>query len=232
MADEDNDGTTDAHDQRMTVHILTQTPPHEPRPGDPHYDLFAAAKTRLKRQKLWKCAINDDYCGGDIEMHHTHIESTPIKFEDLHKVNEAFGLHLDNDEEFAAWIESPGNLEALCVVHHRTTYGVHALPNPLWEPLRYRKANAKPAAEVELLEGGDEVDTTVVEKTQTKTRATKAGIETATKRDVTEKVKVSAHGKTVDEEVEKSHVEEHHTIPRQRTKKKEVGFFGRLFGRG
>jgi hypothetical protein len=172
----DDDGVTEAHDQRMTVHILTQIQEHEPAPGDPHYDLFQKAKTRLKRQGLWKCAINDDYCGGDIELHHTHIESSNIQFEDLHKVNEAFGLHLDTDEDFAEWIESPGNLEALCIVHHRTHYGVHVLPHPLWEPLRYRKANAKPSAELELLEGDGDPDAiaSTTTTTTTKTRTTRA----------------------------------------------------------
>ncbi len=213
----DDDGVTEAHDQRMTVHILTQIPEHEPVPGDPHYDLFQKAKVRLKRQGLWKCAINDDYCGGDIEMHHTHIESANISFEDLHKVNEAFGLHLDDDAAFADWIESPGNLEALCVVHHRTHYGVHVLPHPLWEPLRYRKANAKPSAELESLEGGDETlvedDKTVT--TATKTRTTRAGTKTTTKTDVTEKVAVVTPSGEVDEAVEKKRVTQRRTVPRQ-----------------
>jgi hypothetical protein len=216
VASDDDDGVTEAHDQRMTVHILTQIPEHEPVPGDPHYDLFMKAKVRLKRQGLWKCAINDDYCGGDIEMHHTHIESANISFEDLHKVNEAFGLHLDSDAEFADWIESPGNLEALCVVHHRTHYGIHVLPHPLWEPLRYRKANAKPSAELELLEGGDatEVDANSTTVVATKTRTTRAGTKTATKTDTTEKVVVAYASGAADETVEKKTVTRR-TVPRQ-----------------
>lgn len=148
----DDDNVTRAHDQRMTVHIVTQVPEHEPQPGDPHYDLMQKAKARLKRQGLWRCAINDDYCGGEIEVHHTHIEAMPNGYVDLKKVNEGLGLHLDSDADFQEWIESPGNLEPLCVVHHRTHYGVHVLPHPLWEPLRYRKANVKPSAELESVE--------------------------------------------------------------------------------
>ncbi len=127
MADTDDD-VTEAHDQRMTVHILTHVPEHQPREDDPHYHLFNQAKARMKRQGLWKCAINDDYCGGNIELHHSHIEFSQVGSADLKRVNDAFGLHLEKDDDFQAWIESPGNLEALCEVHHRTHYGVHVLP--------------------------------------------------------------------------------------------------------
>src|SRR5215471_3209918 len=162
MADTDDD-VTEAHDQRMTVHILTHVPEHQPRESDPHYHLFKAAKARMKRQGLWKCAINDDYCGGNIELHHSHIEFSQVGSEDLDKVNHAFGLHLDNDDDFQSWIESPGNLEPLCEVHHRTHYGIHVIPGPLWEPLRYRKANAKPSAEFVT---ADEVGTKVKDAVQ------------------------------------------------------------------
>jgi hypothetical protein len=170
------DDVTEAHDQRLTVHIVAAVPEHEPRPGDPHYDLFQKATARLKRQHLWKCAINDDYCAGEIELHHTHIEATPFKNIDLKRVNEAFGLHLDDDDAFQEWIESPGNLEALCVMHHRGHYGVHMLPHPLWEPLRYRKRSVKPSAEVESTDGDVEVDSVTVSASRT----TKSGSEKVT----------------------------------------------------
>lgn len=226
----DDDDVTEAHDQRMTVHILTHVPEHQPREDDPHYHLFNQAKARMKRQGLWKCAINDDYCGGNIELHHSHIEFSQVGSSDLKRVNEAFGLHLEKDDDFQSWIESPGNLEPLCEVHHRTHYGVHVIPGPLWEPLRYRKANAKPSAEfVTDAEFKGEVDTKVTKTTATKTRATKAGVETATKTDVKSEVKVVAGHQTVDDHVEHVHTEEHHTVPRQRPKEK--GFFGKMFGR-
>lgn len=139
--------TTAAHDQALTLHILTHVPAHEPRETDPHYHLFEAAKRRMKAAGLYKCAIGDDYCGGALELHHSHIEFSQQGGMDLDKVNQQLGLHLADDEAFAAWIESPGNLEVLCAVHHRTHYGVHVIPGPLWEPLRYRKAGMLPAAE-------------------------------------------------------------------------------------
>src|SRR5215467_526264 len=211
MADTDDD-VTEAHDQRMTVHILTHVPEHQPRETDPHYHLFIAAKARMKRQGLWRCAINDDYCGGNIELHHSHIEFSQVGGSDLDKVNHAFGLHLDSDDDFQEWIESPGNLEPLCEVHHRTHYGVHVIPGPLWEPLRYRKANAKPAAEFVTeaeFEGGDQVEKQTVKVTATKARKTPATVETDVKTDTRQHVKVSVAGQTIDKKVEHDHAVEH-----------------------
>lgn len=137
---------TAAHDQSMTIHVLAHVPEHAPREDDPHYHLFEQAKARLKRQGLWKCILNDHYCAGVPELHHSHLEFSQVNASDFHRVNEALGLHLTDDEEFQAWAEGPGNLEVLCSVHHRTHLGVHVLPGPLWEPIRYRKAGIEPPA--------------------------------------------------------------------------------------
>jgi hypothetical protein len=146
-ADSSGAAVTAAHDQVMTLHILSHIPSHAPRDDDPHYHLFEQAKDRLKRQGLWKCVINDDLCDGDPELHHTYIEFSQINQVDPDRVEQALGLHFDNDEEFQVWAESPGNLEVLCVAHHRAHYGVHMLPGPLWEALRFRKKGTKAAAE-------------------------------------------------------------------------------------
>ncbi|MBR7826486.1 hypothetical protein KDK95_09245 [Actinospica sp. MGRD01-02] len=138
---------TAAHDQMMTVHIETHVPDHAPREDDPHYHLFEQAKARLKRQGLWKCIIADELCGGEPELHHTYIEFSQINEVDPKKLQEALGLHFDNDEEFQQWAESPGNLEVLCANHHRTHYGIHVIPGPLWEALRFRMAGTEAAAE-------------------------------------------------------------------------------------
>lgn len=106
---------TAAHDQSMTIHVLAHVPEHAPREDDPHYHLFEQAKTRLKRQGLWKCAINDDLCGGQLELHHSHVEFSQANAVDPAKIEKALGLHFDDDEAFQAWIESPGNLEVLCL---------------------------------------------------------------------------------------------------------------------
>lgn len=140
-------GNTLEHDQMMTVHILTHVPEHAPREDDPHYHLFEQAKARLKRQGMWKCIINDDLCEGEPELHHTHVEFSQINQVDEKKIMEALGLHFANDEEFQQWAESPGNLEVLCANHHRAHYGIHVIPGPLWEALRFHKTGTGPAAE-------------------------------------------------------------------------------------
>lgn len=139
---------TSAHDQKMTLHIIAHVPEHAPREEDPHYHLFEQAKSKLKKQGLYKCVIDDDLCGGQLELHHTHVEFSQINAVDTEKVEKQLGLHFENDEEFQVWVESPGNLEVLCANHHRTHFGIHVLPAPLWEALRFHKAGTAPAAEV------------------------------------------------------------------------------------
>lgn len=138
---------TAAHDQMMTIHVETHVPDHAPREDDPHYHLFEQAKARLKRQGMWKCMINDELCEGEPELHHTFIEFSQINEVDPKKVEESLGLHFDTDEEFQTWAESPGNLEVLCVAHHRAHYGIHVIPGPLWEALRFRLPGTQAAAE-------------------------------------------------------------------------------------
>lgn len=135
----------DAHDQKINIHLAVHVPEHEPRENDPHYYLFNQAKGRLKKQGLWKCIINDDLCSGTPELHHSVIEFSQIESIDPAKVQEAFGLHFENDEDFQKWIESPGNLEVLCTAHHRTRFGIHEIPEPLWNSIRFRKAGTIPA---------------------------------------------------------------------------------------
>jgi len=138
---------TAEHDQMMTIHVETHVPEHAPREDDPHYHLFEQAKARLKRQGLWKCIIADDLCGGEAELHHTYIEFSQINEVDPKKVQESLGLHFESDEEFQVWAESPGNLEVLCANHHRTHYGIHVIPGPLWEALRFRMVGTEAPAE-------------------------------------------------------------------------------------
>lgn len=138
---------TDAQDQRLTLHIIAHIPAHEPRESDPAYHMFNEAKARIKEAGLWKCILDDTYCGGVPELHHSHVEFSQQNAMDFERVNRALGLHIRSDDEFAAWIEGPGNLEVLCSNHHRTHFGIHVLPAPLWEPLRYRKADVAAGGE-------------------------------------------------------------------------------------
>lgn len=136
-----------AHDQLMTLHIRQHVEDHAPRESDPHYHLFEKAKARLKRQGLWKCIVDDDLCGGQPELHHSHVEFSEIGSSDPEKVARALGLHFESDEDFQVWAESPGNLEVLCTEHHRAGYGIHQLPEPLWQAVRFKKAGAPAPAQ-------------------------------------------------------------------------------------
>jgi hypothetical protein len=140
-------GEVAAHEQMMTLHIRQHVEAHAPRESDPHYHLFEQAKARLKRQGLWKCVIDDELCGGQPELHHSIIEFSEIPAVDPHKVERALGLHFENDEEFQAWVEGPANLEVLCSNHHRTHYGIHVLPEPLWQAVRFKRAGVQAPAE-------------------------------------------------------------------------------------
>jgi hypothetical protein len=138
---------TAAHEQISTLHILTRVPAHPEREDDPHYHLFEQAKARLKRQGLWKCVIDDEFCGGGAQLHHTYIEFSQINEVDPEKVARALGLHFESDEDFQTWAESPGNLEVLCRNHHTSHLGIHNLPGPLWEAIRFHKDGTQAPAE-------------------------------------------------------------------------------------
>lgn len=137
---------TEAHDQTRTLHLVEHVPDHEARETDAHYHLFNEAKKRIKRQGLNVCAIAGCTYPGPMELHHRFVEHSLQGGVDIDKFNKLFGLHLD-DEGFAQWIESPGNLEVLCPIHHRTRLGVHMIPGPEWEPLRMWKSDMAPPAE-------------------------------------------------------------------------------------
>lgn len=136
-----------AHERMATLHLREHVEDHAPREGDPHYHLFEQAKARLKRQGLWRCIVNDELCEGQPELHHTHVEFSLIPAVDPHKIEAALGLHFEDDEAFQAWVEGPANLEVLCVNHHRSRYGIHQLPGPLWEATRLKRAEVAAPAE-------------------------------------------------------------------------------------
>lgn len=131
-----------AHSQVVTIQFIERWPDHPPRKDDPDYALFNAARRRLVKAGLLVCAIGDGNCYGGMELHHSDLEYAHAPDVDLDRLNKAYGLHLTEDE-FAAWIESPGNLEPLCVGHHRGVYGVHSLPEPEWNAYRVAKATGR-----------------------------------------------------------------------------------------
>lgn len=132
----------------MSIRILEHIPSHEPRAGDKHYAAFNAARRRLKKAGLLKCVV----CGSEgtreqpIELHHSHVEFSFQNGVDVAKLNELYGLHLD-ETSFTDWINSPGNLEPLCLTHHRGLEAVHLLPEPVWNAVRIWRDDLPPVAE-------------------------------------------------------------------------------------
>jgi hypothetical protein len=135
-------------DHHVSIRITEHIPAHEPRADDPHYAAFNAARRRLKSAGLLKCVV----CGSEgtpeqpIELHHSHVEFSFQNGIDIAKLNELYGLHLD-EASFADWINSPGNLEALCVEHHRGLEAVHLLPEPVWNAVRIWRDDLPSVAE-------------------------------------------------------------------------------------
>lgn len=125
----------DAHEAEVTIRFIERWPAHEPREKDPHYKLFHQAKARIKKLGLLVCNVESDYHVGQIELHHDKVEFAHVNDIDLEKFNRAYGLHL-SDEAFQEYVEMEGNLEPLCVLHHRGQEGVHSLPTPEWNVLR------------------------------------------------------------------------------------------------
>lgn len=100
----------------------------------------------MQAQGLLKCAISGCTYPGPIELHHSIIEFSLQGGVDVAKLDEVFGLKL-TDADFKVWVESPGNLEALCPTHHRTHMGVHVLPEPFWNAVRVWRSDMQPPAE-------------------------------------------------------------------------------------
>lgn len=138
---------TAAHDATQTIHTVIHYAEHTARVRDKFKFEFDAAVARMKRLGIYKCVVCG--CGeGDIgwdgvpariEMHHDKVEFSLENEIDLVKASEAFGHHFESDDDFARWIDSPDNLEPLCVYHHRGAEGIHVCSGPLWGVLRIVK---------------------------------------------------------------------------------------------
>ena len=75
-----------------------------------------------------------------IELHHTEVEFSMsagvdiTKFATLHP-----DLHIENDDDFARFVESEHNLTCLCRKHHTGIYGIHVIPYPIWQLYKFCK---------------------------------------------------------------------------------------------
>lgn len=129
---------TAAHDQTQTISGIIHYPEHGARAEDPNFAEFEAAKKRLKDAGKYVCVV----CGTDqqIELHHGKCEYSLMNAVDVVKFDAEYGLTL-TDADFAAFVDSPGNLEPLCLKHHRGSEGIHVMPEPLWGLLRVLKAD-------------------------------------------------------------------------------------------
>ncbi len=126
----------DAHEQKTTLRILEFFPAHDEREGDPHYAAFRATRARLQELGKLVCWV----CGATqgIELHHNSVEFALANGIDLTRFHEKFPEFAgatQTEEAFLAWVESEGNLLALCVDHHRGPHGIHCLPFPCWRAL-------------------------------------------------------------------------------------------------
>lgn len=130
---------TDAHEQTETHRYLMHYPAHPPRNEDPHYKDFE--EYRRKTKATAKCALGahrDDFseCGGELELHHSHIEFSLQNGVDLAWLERDYPGVSDPDS-VGAWVESADNLEWLCEVHHRGPGGVHTAAASDFEAERY-----------------------------------------------------------------------------------------------
>jgi hypothetical protein len=135
-------GQVAAHEQRLTIRLVENIPAHGPRGPE-----FEAAKRRMKELGLVKCVIANCDTGAPVEYHHSIVEHAWQGGIDVQRLDDIYGLKL-TEEEFITWVESPGNLEPLCSVHHRTQLGIHVMPEPLWQAIRLWKSGLKPPAEL------------------------------------------------------------------------------------
>ena len=139
---------TPAHEQRETIRLIVAYPEHLPRESDPHYKAFHEARKRLERLGALKCWIGNAECSpGPIELHHDKVEFSLIPDVDVSKFDEAYGLHL-TDDEFLTYVEGEGNLLPLCAQHHRGHLGIHSLPYPFFVVQKYLKAGVAAPARV------------------------------------------------------------------------------------
>ncbi len=118
---------TPAHDQTVAHKYTVHYPAHEPRQNDPHYAAFEAY--RKATRPTAKCHMaerigTDQYCQGNLELHHARIEFALANAVDFELLKQDFPA-LKDDSQIDSWIESPENLRWYCEFHHRGHGGVH-----------------------------------------------------------------------------------------------------------
>ncbi len=134
---------TPAHTQQQTDRFVLYYPDHAPRQDDPHYAAFNAARKRILAAGIgcWICGSKDL-----LELHHSGVEFAAASGVDLAKFEADYPeFKIENEDEFLAWVESEGNLQVLCSLHHRgPCNGIHHLPHPNWKLQQFWKDGITP----------------------------------------------------------------------------------------
>jgi hypothetical protein len=108
-----------------------------------HYEAHEERKEssefrRVKKEivsKNPKCFIDNGYCEGDIEIHHSIIEFSAHKGVDWDRVKADFPNfdHIDDKDQ----------MMPLCRKHHRDKYtGIHQVTYPIWILQKYMNKEA------------------------------------------------------------------------------------------
>lgn len=119
--------TVPAHDQHVTHSYVVVYPEHGPRAGDGHYRDFEAYRRKTHATARCQFAVEtgvESECGGELQLHHAHIEWALVNEVDL-AVLEAAYPGVSNADEVGAWVESAANLVWYCRSHHIGRGGVH-----------------------------------------------------------------------------------------------------------
>ena len=125
--------TVPAHAQKFTHNYVVNYPEHGPRKTDPHWPDFLAYKANRRVSDTYYCDFAFEHRNGDtsecapasvpLECHHKIIEFAMMNAVDFSLLEKDYpGVSANS---VGAWVESAVNLMLLCVVHHRTTAGVH-----------------------------------------------------------------------------------------------------------
>ncbi|GAA4626858.1 hypothetical protein GCM10023196_036820 [Actinoallomurus vinaceus] len=126
-----------AHDQTVTHRYRIHYPAHEPRETDPHYRDFEAYRHRTRASAECQFGVDrvGDFseCGGNLELHHAHIEFALINAVDLALLEARYpGVSVVG--EVGEWVNgSADNLMWLCEKHHRGLGGIHHAAAADWE---------------------------------------------------------------------------------------------------
>jgi len=122
---------TPEHNQVRTLKELTH---YEAHPQRTESEEFSKIKRKFKREGR-KCFIDNGYCAGQLEVHHSIIELSAASGVDWERVKSDYPKidHADDIDQ----------MMVLCSKHHRGKYtGVHSVSYNTWILQKYMTAEA------------------------------------------------------------------------------------------